>query len=166
MCLYAIKVPPTLEQAVAIELIKVTKVAIKDITVYKRFEIVYKFNKAGKSSKSHLETPFQGTRLPSNGVLETEDFTADLNSRDLIDKEYTLRIHQGIHAYTKAYEAKSHKNLGETIKTMIIPKGTKYIVGVDNEIVALKMVLKKRGIKANGSKGRNTKPSKRRVAQK
>ncbi len=126
----------------------VQKVSKRDIVVFKGFK---------KSNFSRtLRSPYQGTTLPEDGVLETQKFTGRVG--EYIDR---VEIYKGIHGGLTRPVAGDH---GNTTRQMVIPKDTPYVIGHGNEVVALKMVLKSKWDAR--PKRKNTKPSKRKLVKK
>lgn len=110
------------------------KIALKDIIVYKVVGSRYGYH----------YSPFQVTPI---------SFTknkAVLKSRlQLRCYEDSIEVHKGIHAYTK-YDIASeetcwHTELFDhvTVYKAVIPRGTKYYLGVDGDIVAKKLIIYK-----------------------
>jgi hypothetical protein len=112
------------------------EIAKEDIKVFKLLE------RNGRS-------PFQGTFYHLGETKRAKAFS-DVNGRTFTkDLAPDTGIYKGIHAFQNLPKALNEMRFnGEIgfpsfIVEAIIPKGTKYIKGVDNDIVSLKLVIGK-----------------------
>lgn len=155
MCLITPKVQiiPTIDQIKQV-IIKVTE---KPKYVYKRFCPYYTPETKRKSKTTHT-TPYRNFKWKIGEVVEVEEFGITATASDL--ERGKVKVSQGLHAFCSRKTAGS-ENFGYYTKKMLIPKGTKYILGEDDEIVALKMKLLD-----DRPKRSNTTTSKKRVVKK
>lgn len=103
---------------------KSPKIAKKDIIVYKKLDRC-----DGKIGYS----PFYGHKY-EKGMHYYQDGKRPFSIS--IENDYgmwIIYINRGLHAYTK-------KVLGGTIKKMVVPKGAKYFLGSNNDIVADQLI--------------------------
>ena len=84
-------------------------------------------------------SPFYGETYEVGETKQVKFFT-DENNRRIISRTNPVAVSAGLHAYTTLEKAAS--NPFYTIVRCIIPKGTKYVRGTEQEIVALKLVVK------------------------
>lgn len=135
MCLITYNFEPTLNKKQAINKLKCT--ATKDIVVYKRLKRYKKW--ANKNGKGYIyESPYQRFKYNLGYEYNVQRFQI---FESCIDNK--LRIYQGLHSYTNYETARNRKNINEVIVKCIIPKGSKYFLGIHNDIVSDKLILVK-----------------------
>lgn len=108
------------------------------------------------SNGSHIKTSTENIKVYKRFYAETQDEDLLLSSPHQ-DYEYHLGynyklsteldngsiIYEGFHAYTSKHHATSIAGSREIIITCIIPKGAKYIIGYDAEIVSDQLITPK-----------------------
>jgi hypothetical protein len=114
------------------------KKADRDITCYKRLYL---------SNEGHWAPPFQGYkhryhfgkvfRVWRFGVQLKDSYTT--HKRRFSLPPNTKAIHEGLHSYRTPTDAVVHQKGRQFIIECIIPKGTRYIEGINGELVSLKL---------------------------
>jgi len=98
----------------------------------KRGKIVYKIL---KDSEGIYFSPYQNCRYFPNEIKKVHEI-GEVSKLDVKNIWYILH---GLHAYTKKKEADKFCTFGRVIVKMLIPPGSKYYLGMDNEIVTTKL---------------------------
>ena len=121
MCLYTKQIKP--------------KVAEKDLVVYK----VLDYN---------MGSPYYGLLYPLNRKVTSELLCYDhvWNPRNQL-----FNVEEGLHAFTNRLAAHSHAQCLEYsnghiqfVYKAIIPKGSKYYIGIDNDIASDALIVKRK----------------------
>lgn len=143
------KQPTKLKYTTGMLIKRATKIAKKDIIVYKRFET---------RLDGRLVTPYNYFNWPKDGrCVVVPEFGVCKKGN------YKLEVDEGLHAYVDMGTAESRVCFAtEVIREMVIPKGTSYIIGDNQEIVALAMKIKPDA----RSKRKPAKASKRKLVKK
>ena len=109
------------------------RIATKDIVVFKRFR---------QLSPSKLVSPYQEVTYQLGKTKTIKNFTGD-HSRTIRRFSFTDKIpagtstvHKGLHSFKTMKEA-NDAVIGNRTVRCVIPKGTPYINGTENEIVSL-----------------------------
>ena len=118
---------------------KTAKIATEDIKVWKCLEIKNKSNTTGRA-------PYRGTLYKEGELKKVKAFGFGYYQHD--DGKWDVDIDQGLHACTTYQTATWLKSSDRFIVEMIIPKGTKYFKGDDNDIVSLQLLWPKKAIPA------------------
>lgn len=106
------------------------RITTKDLTVYKVLR---------KSFDGTFFSPCQGTSWKRGVTKSVRSFSTSSNVQfTTVLPENSRFIKKGFHAFRTRDAARRSWMLGE-IHTAVIPKGTPYLLGVDDEIVALKI---------------------------
>ena len=70
------------------------------------------------------------------------------NIRQNYSDQWRVRVHIGLHAFTTLYQAEVKKrnwlSQNDMIVEMIVPKGAKYYLGENNDIVSTEMIYPKK----------------------
>lgn len=111
-------------------------IAEDDIKVYKLLDV---------HDDGRLTTPFRSVPVADDNTLVANRFSFSSSSTDNEPPYYVLTVESGVHSYTSidAFRIrvrgiiKTHSSIFEAV----IPKGTPYILGEDDEIVSLKLVI-------------------------
>ena len=98
-------------------------IARKDIICYKRLKPL---------GHGYFKTPYREVTVKIGTFMSVDSFGLCFN-----------RVDRGIHGYTSKKRASGETDRNEVMVKCIIPKGTEYFRGVYDDIVALKMKLKK-----------------------
>lgn len=103
------------------------KIATKDIVVYKILEKAY---------KSGFVSPYYYKEYKKSVLYKS--------SLGIIYESHNLKVHKGLHAYTTNKIAINYafRSFGRSVHKMIIPKGSKYILGKDGTIVSNQLIWK------------------------
>jgi len=106
---------------------KYAKISNKDIKVYKTLAVYYDI----------LKTPYWGTNIDSTGDILIADYFS------IYEKYFCLEINQGIHAHFTVDKniIKKNKYTDQLIVECIIPAGTPYFIGRNNDIVSLILII-------------------------
>jgi len=107
------------------------KTANRSITCYKRF--------VTRRRTGELVSPYQAT-VYSLGETKEVPFFTDEVERKIKKRTDVKAINAGLHAYTTLKRATNIEFY--TIARCLIPKGTKYALGSNGDIVALKLTVK------------------------
>lgn len=136
MCLYVKTKSQSLKKA--IELNK--RIAKTDIIVYKRFRGPNKWSNQYGSGIS-LKSPYRrynyevGFHYYNEGDLKQRfGFTINFAGNE-------MSIHRGLHAYTTPKVAKQYLGAKDSIFECIVPKGSTYYLGRDNEICTDNLII-------------------------
>ena len=102
-------------------------------SVAKKDIICYKWVERGYYNRKLLLTPYYCTIVRIGQVMKVKSLEINWST-----------VGRGIHGFTTLKTGKIHINCSDDVLIRcIIPKGTEYIKGEGNEIVATKMKLKK-----------------------
>jgi hypothetical protein len=117
-------------------------IAKEDIYVYKIFKAIPR--RARKIYGGHLWSPYRQFLYELNGTYRTSLQPTAIRVVDSVVSRtwwsgYCLIINQGLHAFTTAKDA-DKRGLGIIVKCKI-PSGSKYFIGLDNEIVSDTLVI-------------------------
>lgn len=111
------------------------KVATRNITVFKRMDLVEDLSAKTRLVDSHyLSSPYRHSRYSPNTLSNVKGF-----GREVCNYKYgrhSLSIERGLHAYSTAPEAIRLSDIGEVVIKCIIPKGAEYFTGMDSDMVS------------------------------
>lgn len=105
-------------------------IARKDIICYKRLKPL---------GHGYFKTPYREFTVKIGTFMSVDSFGLSVDSFGL----WFNQVNRGIHGYTSKKRASGETDRNEVMVKCIIPKGTEYFRGVYDDIVALKMKLKK-----------------------
>lgn len=105
---------------------RITKIARKDIIVYKMFE-------------NNWKSPFNGFKYKPGFHYYQDDNDLGFDWFDKYDKR--ISVEAGLHAYTTLKGAHQYIWGKRMVIQVIIPKGAKYVRGTDNEIVSTDLII-------------------------
>lgn len=112
------------------------EIAKKDIVVYKVLD---------RATETCGQAPYQSDFYYEKGMHYTESELKIVVQKGLND--YCLQIHQGLHAFVSKnnhgineYMAMHKKHCGSKAIEMIIPKGSIYYLGTNNDIVTNNLI--------------------------
>ena len=128
MCLHSLKHYKTKKEA--LQASKKPLIAEKDITVYKRLNL-------------NDNSPYQFFKYEKGYEYIEHSFLKDETKVFYIwqVKEYYFIKNKGFHAYRSKNKAEAFRNTyTQKIVKMVIPKGAKYFLGVDSEIVSNRII--------------------------
>jgi hypothetical protein len=119
-------------------------------------KVVFKILNATNSPNSFI-APYRRSRYKLNQNKTIDKFTGEAEgnkSWQLESVSFTTEmpkklrvVNRGLHAIRTLKEARLHRNMiGGVVVRCIIPKGTPYINGQDNEIVSLSLIPVKRAV--------------------
>jgi hypothetical protein len=106
------------------------RTANRSITCYKRLL---------RYPNGTLKSPYYGEVYEVGETKEVKFFT-DENDRKIVRRTNPTAINQGLHAFTTLEKARRIQLY--TVIRCVIPKGTKYVLGDEGDIVALKLKVK------------------------
>lgn len=114
-------------------------IATTNIRIAKRSIICYKL--LNRDWQGNLTSPYRYTSYEM-GETKTVPYFTDLHDRKIRKRKKFTGINAGLHAFSTLQRARQSKLSYYVIAKCSIPKGTPYIRGTYNEIVALKLVVK------------------------
>lgn len=130
MCLYTKKFRTRTKLEAMV--LSTPKIAMKDITIFKIFT---------HCTKEDFWAPYrQYVYTPGSKHTSTLDQTL-LSDEDNRGKFYYGIVNQGIHGYRTKAKARKMRDPGERIFKCTIPKGAKYIIGTNSEIVTTQLII-------------------------
>jgi len=117
----------------------IIQVSDRDKWVYKVLRVPPKKGEVPLEKKytkqlTHFSTPYMGKLIDPNGEIMTVDnFSCDM------DRLGHLKISRGIHSHVKKLYGLCFS--GSVMVKSLIPSGTPYIVGTNNDIVSLMLLI-------------------------
>jgi len=110
--------------------IELVKIAKKDIPVYKVLE---------HKDQKYL-SPYQAMEYEKGYRYDEKQFRISLIKPRLFKNFWRLEGHIGLHCYNSLKAAHDSRGSWEKVIRMYIPKGAKYVEGMDNQIMSESLV--------------------------